>query len=340
MEQGTGKQEERMTLPNDPIKREEYLKNLKLINVGRKASEETRKKISESLKGNTRTLGYKHSVETKQKLSDSHKNISEETRKKISDATRGENNPMWGKHHSKEAREKISAAKIGKPPEPFTKEHCEKIGNAHRGKVVSEETKQKLREINIGKSISEETRLKISIANKGKIVSEETKKKLRGKICSEETRLKLSIANKGRIISDESKRKQSITRTGKKASEETKLKMRESRKLEGNSRWLGGVSFKPYCIKFNDKFKERVRAFFNYTCVECGIKQTTKKLDVHHVNFDKNTCCNNSTPLFVSLCRTCHMKTNKNREFWEQHFTELINSKYNGCCYISNPEDY
>lgn len=36
------------------------------------------------------------------------KHLSEETRKKIREANKGENNPFWGKTHSKEARKKIS----------------------------------------------------------------------------------------------------------------------------------------------------------------------------------------------------------------------------------------
>ena len=41
--------------------------HLKLVNTGKKASPETRKKISESLKGKQKCLGYKHTEETKEK---------------------------------------------------------------------------------------------------------------------------------------------------------------------------------------------------------------------------------------------------------------------------------
>ena len=43
-------------------------------------------------------------------------------------------------------------------------------------------------------------------------------------------------------------------------------------------------------------------------------------------------------PLFVSLCQSCHAKTNKNREYWEQHFTEMINEYYGGRCYFLKEE--
>ena len=67
----------------------------------------------------------------------------------------GENNPMYGKHHSEETKEKIRKTKekyIGK--------------NAVRyGAILSDETKRKISNSNKGKIISEETRKKISLAN-------------------------------------------------------------------------------------------------------------------------------------------------------------------------------
>ena len=66
--------------------------------------EESRRKLSESLKG--RTL----SEETKEKMSKAHQNISDETRKKLSEARKGEKNPLFGKHLSDETRRKISEA--------------------------------------------------------------------------------------------------------------------------------------------------------------------------------------------------------------------------------------
>jgi len=73
-----------------------------------------------------------------------------------------------------------------------------KNSNSNKGKIVSEENKQKLRLrmkgnlINLGKTLSEETKVKIGNGNKGKIVSEESK-------------IKMSIAKKGKVISEEHK---------------------------------------------------------------------------------------------------------------------------------------
>lgn len=55
-------------------------------------------------------FGKHHSEETKQKMSEAHKNMSEATKRKISAANKGENNPFYGKHHSSETKRKISEA--------------------------------------------------------------------------------------------------------------------------------------------------------------------------------------------------------------------------------------
>lgn len=60
-------------------------------NLGKKFSEETRRKMSESLKCNKRALGHKLSEDTKRKISEYHKGKkrSEETRRKMSESQKG-----------------------------------------------------------------------------------------------------------------------------------------------------------------------------------------------------------------------------------------------------------
>lgn len=100
--------------------------------------------------------------------------------------------------------------------------------------------------------------------------------------------------------------------------------------------WKGGISFEPYCPKFNKEFKNRIRAFFGYKCVECGKtqKELDKMLDVHHVNYDKMVCCNDTKPIFVALCHAHNTIANNSREYWEKHYTDIVNNKYGGQCYL------
>ena len=73
--------------------------------------------------------------------------LSEEHRRKLSEANKGkfegEKNPMYGKHHSDEAKKKMSGTK--------TEEHKRKISESRKGKHLSEETKQKLGAVLKGK---------------------------------------------------------------------------------------------------------------------------------------------------------------------------------------------
>jgi hypothetical protein len=260
----------------------------------------------------------------------------------------------------------------------LSEEHRRKISEAHKGMRLSEESKRKIgahqkgNKYCLGRKLSEETKLKISSTkrarphimipgpNKGKSMSEETKLKisqtLKGRIFTDEHRRKLCEANKGRPCSETTRKKIKAANlgkgSGKNVSEITKIKLSIASKKyirehpdcllgENNPAWRGGLSFEPYCPKFNNEFKERVRAFFGYRCQICGHlwQLGERKLAVHHVNFDKQTCCNDSIPLFVPICTgKCHTKTNHNRPFWEDWFTEIINEFYGGKCYFSKEE--
>ena len=62
------------------------------------------------------------------------------------------------------------------------------------GRIVSNETRKKLREANTGHIVSTETREKIRKANKGRVRSDKTKDKLRGRKLSIEIRQKISAS--------------------------------------------------------------------------------------------------------------------------------------------------
>jgi len=86
--------------------------------------------------------GRKHSGETKQKMSKTHKNMSEETKKKLSKAQKG-------RTFSVETKQKMSKNNVGMA-----------------GRKHSKETKQKMSEI-ASRNMSDAARQKLSAANKG-----------------------------------------------------------------------------------------------------------------------------------------------------------------------------
>jgi hypothetical protein len=242
--------------------------------------------------------GEKHSEETKRKISESLKKANCDTRFK-----KGHTNYWLGKHLPQETKDKISAAHKGKT---LSREHVDKVSQALKGRVRPKEVIEKIRSSNLGRKRSEETRKKMSDFQKARMQKPEE-------------RLKRSLQTKKYFESPEARKRASEMKRGEKS-----------------PTWKGGISFEPYCIKFTKEFRERVRAFFDYECVVCGVKQTTRKLHVHHVNYNKDTCCDNSPRLFVTLCMSCHSKTLLRREYWELYFTELIYNKYNGKCYIDS----
>jgi transposase-like protein len=92
--------------------------------------------------------------------------------------------------------------------------------------------------------------------------------------------------------------------------------------IESRPSWKGGISFEPYCNKFNNTFKESIRERDDYTCQLCGYEQLSggRKLDVHHIHYDKENCY----PDVVALCRSCNARVNGDRDFWEQYFESRL----------------
>jgi hypothetical protein len=86
---------------------------------------------------------------------------AKELKKIIKDRTGGKNNPMYGKSQSEETKNKISKANLGENNGMYGKQlsadHIEKLREINKNKIVSDETKEKLRTFRLGKKLSEET---------------------------------------------------------------------------------------------------------------------------------------------------------------------------------------
>ncbi|MCK9570396.1 NUMOD3 domain-containing DNA-binding protein [Candidatus Pacearchaeota archaeon] len=218
----------------------------------------------------------------------------------------GEKSTSFGKHHSEETRKKLSALRKGMPghlPSPETKR---KMSEAHKGHPVSEETKEKFRGENnhfYGKHHTEDARRKISESRQGKRTGKDNP--FYGKHHPPEILAKISEANKGE--------NNPWYGTGGPM---------KGRTLDKNPAWKGGISFEPYCPKFNNGFKEYVRDRFGHTCFLCNSSELSEKSHIHHIDYNKNSICKGRDWAFVPLCRSCHMKTNANRWHW---FNLLIN---------------
>ena len=82
---------------------------------------------------------------------------------------------------------------------------------------------------------------------------------------------------------------------------------------------------------FNWELKEKILYRDNWKCTECGITYrenqliSSRGLSIHHIDYNKQNCNEDN---LISLCSSCHGRTNYNRDKWKKHFKEIIRKKY------------
>ena len=89
--------------------------------------------------------------------------------------------------------------------------------------------------------------------------------------------------------------------------------------------WLGGISFAPYSKNFNSTLKYLIRKRDNYECQLCSKKENGRKHHIHHIDYNK---LNFTSLNLISLCISCHMKTNYKRKKWIQKLKFLMASRH------------
>jgi len=127
--------------------------------------------------------------------------------------------------------------------------------------------------------------------------------------------------------------------------------------------WYGNVRYKGererYCELWNSDLWERIDAFWNNKSSLSGIPRNGKKLDRHHVYYNKKSCClengdgsfsviidDQIYPIigdpnkFVLLTHSEHgkIKGSLNKIWYMRYFEWLINTNYNGKSYYTKDE--
>lgn len=96
---------------------------------------------------------------------------------------------------------------------------------------------------------------------------------------------------------------------------------------ENAHKWKGGISFEPYCEKFNEKKKKEVRDYYDnrdyLTGIHRDICNKTKagkirELTVHHVDYNKSQGCEDYRWLLVPVSTRHNVMFNYNRLFWKK----------------------
>jgi len=141
-----------------------------------------------------------------------------------------------------------------------------------------------------------------------------------------EVRKKISLSKIGVHRSAECIEKMRQSMLGKKQSIETINK--RIKKGENHYNFQGWKSREPYSIEWSYDLKEKIKKRDNYKCQICFkhknklFTKTGKKdyLYIHHIDYNKkNSCVNN----LVSLCNSCHAKTNFKRSSWVKFFDTM-----------------
>lgn len=253
--------------------------------------------------------------------------LSELRRGKRRPEIAGENHPNYGKPLSVETRERIGLSRKGKyngSDNPFygrshSVETVEKIRVALRGYWTQERrdtwsVKQRNHQVTKFKPIKQ-PRVKSSLGRRPMLPKITVECRVCGKpiVCS---------AYYPSVYC--SRECHAASRQGMRYPDEWRAKMSANHpdcSGERNGRWLGGVSSEPYGIEFTDALRDEIRGRDDYTCQLCGTKENGRALPVHHIDYTKT---HNDKGNLVSLCDSCHGRTNSNRDYYQAYLQLVV----------------
>jgi hypothetical protein len=150
-----------------------------------------------------------------------------------------------------------------------------------------------------------------------KEIAEKAHKKLIGKKQSPEHIAKRALAMKGKSYEE---------LMGKEKAEQLIRRRKEDNIGKNNPCWLGGISYEKR-EQLIDRFRNIIRKRDNQVCILCGVhrEKLNRSLDIHHIDYSK---CNNVKENCVSLCHSCHQKTNHNRRYWFEMLHNIMKDRY------------
>ena len=93
-----------------------------------------------------------------------------------------------------------------------------------------------------------------------------------------------------------------------------------------NPNWKGGISCEPYCFEWSSKeFKDLIKERDNYVCQNPDCRNNSKRLCVHHIDYNKKNCTTNN---LITLCTSCNTRANYDREWYIGYYKILMRKKY------------
>jgi len=114
---------------------------------------------------------------------------------------------------------------------------------------------------------------------------------------------------------------------GRKHTDEEKRKIGLHSQGEKNPNWRGGIAHKPYTREFVLSLRQQVYDEYGGKCGLCPTTGDGHEIHIHHIDYNKE----NNDPLnLMALCRSCHGRTNFNREYWQDYLSTLRLEVYHG----------
>lgn len=153
-----------------------------------------------------------------------------------------------------------------------------------------------------------------------------------GKSHTEEAKEKNRQKHLGINNSNYGKRGFGVGMYGKHHTKGAREKIGLAQRGEKNKNWRGGPT--KYSNEFTAMLREDIRDRDIHACQLCYKKESEldRKLDVHHIDYNKKNC---DPENLISLCGSCHVKTNNNREYWTPFFQNMIKVIYEEIAYAS-----
>lgn len=96
--------------------------------------------------------------------------------------------------------------------------------------------------------------------------------------------------------------------------------------------FIDGRSYLPYTLDFTLELREQIRKRDGYTCQnpECNMTEEEhltlfgQVLHAHHIDYNKQNCKKNN---LITLCLSCNVRANSNRDYWQKFYTKKIGEK-------------
>jgi 5-methylcytosine-specific restriction endonuclease McrA len=78
---------------------------------------------------------------------------------------------------------------------------------------------------------------------------------------------------------------------------------------------------KLYSSTWRNQLKKQIKERDNYQCQNSNCRRNSVRLHVHHIDYDEENC---SFDNLITLCTSCHIKTNRNRYYWKEFYSDLL----------------